>query len=244
MSALNEFQGWASYLKLGKSFQEFQAGLSHNLLRQIRRTQKRLDSLPGIKFVFHTNNDVTEKDFEWFMNLESSGWKGEKNTAISKSLMMVAFYKDLTRALATSGWLEFHFLETDGKIIAGQLAIRLCRTLISYKIAYDEAYADYSPGSMLEWHTIERAFELGDTDEINCLTDMPAHGRLRMLKRSHVTLFIFPKQPLTILAGLIPAKLRIMLTQEMKRVLQRVPGFKKIFNLTSRIKNYLMNKVR
>ena len=55
------------------------------------------------------------------------------------------------------GWLGWLFLSVDGKTIAAYMAMRCCRSLVLWKTGYDEAYAEYGPGSLVTERAIQRA---------------------------------------------------------------------------------------
>ena len=147
------------------------------------------------------------------MKVEASGWKKKEGTAIEQSPTLVSFYTALTKRLSALGWLEWHFLETDGRVIAGQMGVKMGRTLTLFKIGYDEEYSYCSPGNILFERVVERAYGQGDTDEINCITDMAWHDNWGMDKRPHYDLWIYPKHPIPFFFGALPRKARMRLSK-------------------------------
>jgi len=153
--------------------------------------------------------------------IEASGWKGRKGTALAASLSLVAFYTALVEGLAREGWLEWHFLNADAKTLAGHLAVRFGRSMTLVKIGYDEAYAKCSPGNLLFERTAKWIFERGDIDEINCLTDMPWHRSWRMDQSNYTSLWIYPKQPLALLFGALPTWIVLRAMRVLRPLLRR-----------------------
>jgi hypothetical protein len=93
------------------------------------------------------------------------------------------------------------------------LAIRVNRSLVILKICYDEAYSSYSPGTILFGKMLERVFNSGEVDEVNLLTDYAWNQNWQVEKRSYHNLILFPAKPFPLLAGYIPLKMRVGLSQ-------------------------------
>jgi hypothetical protein len=214
--AIKEFDGDGSYLKIESTFDQYRRGLGHNFIRNLTKARNKLARLPAVKAVFLGGADATDKELALFTRVEASGWKSAAGTAILNSPVLVSFYTALARRFSRLGWLEWHFLQTEDRVMAAQLAVRMKRTLVILKIGYDEEFASCSPGNMLFERTIERAYMLNDIDEINCLTDMAWHDNWEMSKRPHYNLWIYPKRPLSILIGAFGRRTKLSL--------RRLPG--------------------
>ena len=89
------------------------------------------------------------------------------------------FYATLTANLAALGWLEWHVLEAESRVLAANLAVRFARTIYIWKLGYDDEYRHYSPGALLLRHVTERACD-SDTNRIDLMTDYPWYSRWRM----------------------------------------------------------------
>jgi hypothetical protein len=104
------------------------------------------------------------------------------------------------------------------------------------KIAYDEAYAKCGPGNLLFEQTVRSAFERGNIDEINCLTDMPWHRSWRMDQSNYARLWIYPKRPLASLFGALPTwaaqRVKSLLRPLVLRLRQAVARRKRRMNRT------------
>ena len=72
------------------------------------------------------------------------------------------------------------------------------------KIAYDEVFARYSPGTLLFEKTLERAYADVDTEEVNCLTDMEWHKPWQMLSRDYFDCRYFPATIVGATTGWLP----------------------------------------
>ena len=161
------------------------------------------------------------------MKVEAAGWKSRAGSAILMSPKLIAFYQALTSRLADRGKLEWHFLSAEEKTIAAHLAVRCGRSLVLWKIGYDEEFAQCAPGSILLKHTIKRAFESGEIDEVNLVTNQSWHSNWKPHQRPYYDLWIYPLRPLPVIVGGLPKQSRI--------VLRRVPILRSVVRAVGRV---------
>ncbi len=221
-SVVKEYDGMGSYIRVEGSFDEYRSALSSNFKNNLRKAKNKISRLPDVKTVFLSGAEATAKGLQLFLEVEASGWKGQGGSAILMSSSLSAFYGKIVERLAELGWLEWHFLQTQGKVIAGQFAAKMGSTLIVMKIGYDESYGWCSPGNYLFEHTVERAFASGDTDEIDCLTDMPWHRNWKMKQRDYHNLWIYPRRPIPLIFGAFGRRI--------KNALRKTPGLRPLYH--------------
>lgn len=91
-----------------------------------------------------------------FLHLEAQGWKGQQGTALACHAEEKAFAEALMRNAAQHGQLMMLRLLLDDEVIAMKLNLIGASQRDGYalKIAYDERYAAYSPGVLLELENI------------------------------------------------------------------------------------------
>ena len=90
-----------------------------------------------------------EAAIETFLALEAGGWKGAQHTALGADAGLAAFTRSMLANLAQEGKLAIHLLERDGEALAIGLMLRSGDRAFYWKTAYDESYAEYSPGLQL-----------------------------------------------------------------------------------------------
>jgi hypothetical protein len=207
-TVIKEFNGRGSFIDTTGSFEEYRAGLKRNFSRNLIKANNKISKLPNLKTLFFSGTEADPKEVDTLMRVEAAGWKGRAGTAIISSKVTQAFYTDLARRLSKLGWLEWHILYTDDRTIAMHLAIKIGKTLVINKIGFDEEFAQFSPGNILFEKTVKRAFDSGDTDEINCLTDMTWHDNWRMNKKEYFDFWIYPRRPIPLIYGVLPKKIR------------------------------------
>jgi len=222
MNAVSVFDGYGSFVKIDRSFDEYKALLGTKYVRNLRRLERKLFTLPGANISFLTGDSLTEQELSRFMAVEACSWKYTEGSALCQCDSLVSFYKALTGRLTDLGWLEWHFLEAEGKTIAAHLALKINRSLIIFKICYDQAYSSYSPGAVLFEKMFERAFHSGDVDEVNLLTDYAWNQNWQAERRSYYNLYLFPDKPWSTLAGYVPLKMRVGFRQ--------VPAVRQAYN--------------
>jgi CelD/BcsL family acetyltransferase involved in cellulose biosynthesis len=140
--------------------------------RQMRRLKER-----GAAALRIASDDAT---VEQFLALEAKGWKGAQRTALGLDADLVAFTRSMLAAFAAEGRLAIHLLELDGEAIAAGLVLRSGARAFYWKTAYDESYAEYSPGVQLTLElsrALEREAEVASTDSC-AIEGHPMIGRL------------------------------------------------------------------
>jgi hypothetical protein len=86
---------------------------------------------------------------EDFFAVEASGWKGKAGTAAAGHEELRRFIRAAAAGLAAEGKIAVNRVLLDGRTIAAAIILRSGRGAWFWKIAYDEAFARFSPGVML-----------------------------------------------------------------------------------------------
>ena len=206
-SSLSRFNGNGSYIEVDGSFDEYREGLKRGFVRNLNRLERKLGRLGGSQIEFISENAGNPEYLQTFLEIEESCWKGRNGSAIGQCSSQLAFYTALTCRLACLGWLEWHFLKASGKTIAANLAIRMDHRLVVLKIAYDETFSSYSPGTKLFEKMIQHAFDIDEISEIDCLSEYPWNRNWRMQTRPYYDLSIYPSRLTNLLFGYIPEKI-------------------------------------
>jgi CelD/BcsL family acetyltransferase involved in cellulose biosynthesis len=153
--------------------------------KEYRRLTNRLSELGSFESV---SLDVGRDCKPWvadLLALEAAGWKGKRGTAIATNSVLQAAFKDSCQFLAAAGKLRFWKLAIDGKTIAITYAIVEGNQAWLHKIAYDEAYAKFSPGVLLVLYATERLFaESGITLVDSCA--IPGHPMIENIWRDRI----------------------------------------------------------
>ena len=120
-----------------------------------------------------------ERGVDDFLELEASGWKGRRGTAMAQLEGHGRFFRDLCRGFARMGRLQLLALRAGDRSIALKCNLRAGAHVYCFKIAYDDAFARFSPGMQLELANIE-GFE---SDPEITLMDSCAEPNNQMINR-------------------------------------------------------------
>ena len=223
-----------SFLATVGDFDAFYKTLSRNTRRALTKAHHKLDRLKDVEFVFPSSGDSIEARMQDFLKVDAASWRGKAGFAIDSDPSVLSFYREAIQRLAKLGWLEWHFMEVDSRVVAAQLAVKMGRRLIIKRISYDESFASYAPGNILFEHTVRRAFAADDIDEIDCLSDMPWHDKWRCEKHRYHHLWIYAPRFFPFVTGYLPAKA--------KTSLRRIPGLVSAFHSMGKLAKRLRER--
>ena len=114
--------------------------------RNWRRQLRRLEEMGTLSYEVATKSSEMRASMEDFLELEGRGWKGQKKTALIASADTATFTRSMARLLSREGQCTIHALKLNGRAIAMGIVLTSEDQACFWKIAYDEAYAAYSPG--------------------------------------------------------------------------------------------------
>lgn len=118
--------------------------------KELRRLRARLEETGAVSFETLEDRKALGDWTLEFLALESAGWKGREGTALASDPASSRFFADALVTAHDAGALRFHRLSHGAKPIAMIVNFIENGAGYSFKIAYDETYARFSPGVMLE----------------------------------------------------------------------------------------------
>ena len=128
----------------------FDQSISAKKRKELRRQHKRLSEAGALRF--HRYSDDTEID-QWcddFLTLEHAGWKGREGSALACDRANAALFRTALHGGSSRGRVERLSLSLDGKPIAMLVNFLSAPGSYSFKTAFDENYARFSPGVLLQ----------------------------------------------------------------------------------------------
>ena len=128
----------------------FEASLSGKKRKELRRQSNRLADLGEVTMARTTGDEHLARWIEDFLALEHSGWKGTQGSALASHRATTALFKEALFGAASQGKLERLTLSLDGEPIAMLVQFLTSPGAYSYKTAFDERYARYSPGVLVQ----------------------------------------------------------------------------------------------
>jgi CelD/BcsL family acetyltransferase involved in cellulose biosynthesis len=117
--------------------------------KEVGRQLRRLADVGEVKFVSAIEPAQVRARFEEFMQLEAAGWKGKRGTALISQSATAEFAREVVANRAEAGAARIDSIDLGGKPIAIVVTFAAGATAYTWKIAYDEEWARFSPGVQL-----------------------------------------------------------------------------------------------
>lgn len=158
--------------------------------KELRRLERRLAETGPIEYVELGPSDSLEQWIAEMLAMEATGWKGRHGTALGATDAGKRFFTSVVTAAARSGRLMMLGLRANGRFVAMKLNLLAGDGSFSFKIAYDERYRRYSPGTLLELENIRRFHALRGVRWMDSCADSEHFmaNRLWLDRRKLVTL--------------------------------------------------------
>ena len=169
-----------------------QQSLGSHHRRDFQRLERKLGRMGRLEFTESRHPDDVRRRTEEFLSLEASGWKGRKRTAMAIDRFRAAFAREALYCLAERDMCRLHTLDLDGRAIASLVVMRESGVAYTWKTAFDESYAKFSPGTLLMIDTTKKLLEDPNIMRSDSLAveDHPIMSRLWMEKEPMATLAI------------------------------------------------------
>ncbi|WFU43862.1 GNAT family N-acetyltransferase [Bradyrhizobium sp. CB82] len=125
------------------------AALGAKKLKELRRQRHRLEEHGPVMFDVARTPDTVKAALEAFLQLEASGWKGKRGTALIQHAGDATFIRRAAPALAETGQCEIINLRAGTTPVAAGLVLRHRDRAFFFKLGIDERFTKYSPGMQL-----------------------------------------------------------------------------------------------
>lgn len=140
--------------------------------KELRRQANRLADEGSVDFRRWRAGEPAEPWIAAFLDLEARGWKGRAGSALASQGDTEAWFRAILTAAAEAGRLDMRALDLDGRPLA-MLVNFLCPPGgFSFKTAFDEDYARFSPGVLLQ----QANLDLLNDDRIDWVDSCAAPG--------------------------------------------------------------------
>jgi len=118
-------------------------------LKELRRQRNRLAEHGAVQFDVARTPAETAAALETFLELEASGWKGQRGTALGQNDGDATFIRRAVPALAEAGQCEIVSLRAGEAPVAAAIVLRHRSRAFYFKLGVDERFAKFSPGVQL-----------------------------------------------------------------------------------------------
>ena len=131
---------------------ETKFGYSSKRLKKLRSTIRKLEKLGHLEHLSYMDgipSDQLQCLCDGFLDLERSGWKGRKKTALASLGKTRTFFEKSITGMNETGDVRIDCLTLDGKLIGCLISLLAGDEGCIWKIAFDENLHIYSPGVVL-----------------------------------------------------------------------------------------------
>ena len=118
-------------------------------LKELRRQRNRLAEHGEVIFSIASEPAEIERALETFLDLEASGWKAKRGTALKQDSGDAAFIRHAVMAMAARCNCEVITLHAGDTPVASAVVLRHLDRAFYYKLGVDERFAKFSPGVQL-----------------------------------------------------------------------------------------------
>jgi CelD/BcsL family acetyltransferase involved in cellulose biosynthesis len=150
------------FLPIATTWTEFEANMSSRQRYDLKRAQKRAESLGEVQFeILSPNPEILDCYLEEIVHVEAAGWKGREGTALLFDQRLKYFFYLYSNAISRLGPLRICFLRINSRAAAILLAVQHFNRFWALKVGYDETFSRCSPGVLLINETIRHAYMNG-----------------------------------------------------------------------------------
>ncbi len=157
----------------------------HKRRKELKRLRARLAEQGALKSESLNHISALPGFVEDLLQLESNGWKGARGTALQNSADGAEAFREAAHALAAAGKLRFWRISLNGAAIATLFAIVEGHEAWLGKIAYDERFAKYSPGTLLILDATQSLFTEGTITRVDS-SAIPGHPMIDRIWRDRI----------------------------------------------------------
>jgi CelD/BcsL family acetyltransferase involved in cellulose biosynthesis len=181
------FYNWGHRLR-GGSFAQYMAGRPSKVRNTIARKQRKLAREHGYDIRLYVAEDLAAGIADYHAVYDAS-WKARE--------LFAALVDGMVTRLAAHGWLRLAVLYIAGRPAAAQLWFVVHGKASIFRLAYDESWKQYSPGSILIAYLMEYAIDTDRVEELDFLTGNDAYKGDWMSERRERTELCFarPRPP-------------------------------------------------
>ena len=168
------------------------AALGGHHFRELRRLKRRLSAMGRLDYAVARQPEEVRVAVETFLALEASGWKGRARTAMAIDRYRAAFVREAAQRLAERDLCRVHELVLDGRTVASLVVFIESGVACTWKTAYQEELAAFSPGVLLMAEATRTLIEDPNVDIADscAVPDHPVMSRMWRERRPLGTLVV------------------------------------------------------
>lgn len=161
LPASAQLQALVGQVEIDHDWDDYQSRWSKGHRRKMKSACRQAAAAGGVRL--RVERPAAGRDVETLVRrgfeVEHRGWKGAAGSSVLSQPGMLEFYVEQAQRMAAAGCLELALLEHRGEPIAFEYGLAAKGTYYSYKVGYDESFAELTPGQLLRYELLERFYE-------------------------------------------------------------------------------------
>lgn len=198
------------YRVQGESFADYMVARPARVRNTIARKQRKLEREHGYEIRLYTGDETLPAMTDYYA-IYCASWKANEQNE--------AFLKDIVESFSKAGWTRLAILYVKGKPVAAQLWFVHHGKANVFRLAYDDTWRHYSPGSILTRFLMQHVIDTDKVEEIDYLTGNDFYKQDWMSERRE-------RYVLCCIKNTKPANKYERLFRPLKRLLPRHAGSK------------------
>jgi len=190
------------------SYQDYMATRPAKLRNTIARKKRKLEREHGYDIRLFTGDEVPRSMSDYYAVYNSS-WKATEQ--------YVDFLDGIVVDFSKQGWSRLAIIYVKSKPVAAQLWFVLHGKANIFRLSYDEAWKQYSPGSILTSFLMEYVIDIDEVKEIDFLTGNDSYKQDWMSDRRE-------RFALSCVKSVIPTGRFELFAKSLKRLLKKYLG--------------------
>src|SRR5690606_25595592 len=163
----------------------FEESLSGKKRKELRRQHRRLAEEGALTVHRTAGAENLDVWIEEFLALERAGWKGEAGSALACEARTAGLFRDALAGAAERGRVERLAIRLDGRPLAMLATFLSPPGAFGFKTAFDETYARFSPGVLLQRENLALLSHPGIAWTDSCAAqDTPMIDHIRRQRRT------------------------------------------------------------
>ena len=158
----------------GESFADYMQARPSRVRNTVNRKRRKLEREQGYLIRLFTDEQIDEALSDYRIVYKAS-WKANE--------VFEPFIDGLAKRFSEAGWLRLAILYIQDQPVAAQFWFVAHGKASIFKLAYDEAWKRYSPGSILIAYLMEQVIDSDKVEEIDFLTGNDAYKQDWMSER-------------------------------------------------------------
>ena len=150
----------------GQSYEDYMVARPAKLRNTISRKKRKLEREHSYEIRLFTGEEVPQAMSDYYAVFRAS-WKANEQ--------YVDFLDGIVAGFSRPGWSRLAILYVKGQPVAAQLWFVHHGKASIFRLAYDEAWKKYSPGSILTSFLMEYVIDIDKVEEIDFLTGNDAY---------------------------------------------------------------------